>query len=397
MNALPDLERHPGFTLIRISGNPYERGLQHGRLLGEQIRSLREVFYRDVVNLHGRPFGIAMRAVMLPILLSLQRHIPPELRLEMRGVAHGAGVPYWDILTFNCFDDMLHALWLIPQWLQKVPYIGARLSCSSFALTAARTRDGRLLHGRNLDYEVASGILAGDGAVTRALKEHVVAIEIRPDRGQAYLSVGRPGVVWVVTSINTAGLSLACLTSTLSGETPNGVPLPILYRLISQYSTTLDDAERLIRRARITIGNNLLVASAAEDDARVFELSPRYVAARRPRDGVIVTTNHFEHEEMVPRQGGWVVQNSLDRCARLSTLCADGTAGPERAAQFLRDTQSLGEDGSEWSCLENPGTIYSSLAEPASGRIWLRVNDQPEREFIELAASWATARLAVPA
>ena len=397
MAALPDLEHHSGFTLIRISGTPYERGLQHGRLLGEQIRSLREVFYRDVVNLHGRPFGIAMRAVMLPILLSLQRHIPAELRLEMRGVASGAGVSYWDVLTFNCFDDMLHALWLIPQWLQKVPYLGARLSCSSFAVAAARTRDGRLLHGRNLDYEVASGILAGEGAVTRALKEHVVAIEIRPDRGQALLSVGWPGVVGVVTSINAAGLSLACLTSTLRGETPNGVPLPILYRLISQYSTSLDDTERLIRRARLTIGNNLLVSSATEDDARVIELSPRYVAVRRLRDGAIVTTNHFEHEQMTPRQEGWVVPNSLHRSARLGTLCADGAVAPERAAEFLRDTLSLAEDGSEWSCIENAGTIYSSVAEPASGRVWLRVNDRPEREFVELTASWASAGLAVPA
>lgn len=390
----PQLERHPGFTLIRIAGAPFERGLQHGRLLGAQIRSLRATLYRDVVFLHGPLFGLAMQVVMAPILMALHRHIPRELRLEMRGVARGAGVSYWDVLIFNCFDDMLHALWLIPQALRRVPLIGSRLACSSFAVLGERTRDGRLLHGRNLDYEVASGVLAGDGAVTRALKGHVVVIETRPERGRHFLSVGWPGVVGVVTSINDAGLSLACLTSTLNGETPNGIPLPILYRLISQYADSLDGAERLVRQAKITIGNNLLVASSAEDDARVFELSPFGIVARRPRDGAVVTTNHFEHEQMAPTQTGWVVQSSLDRCERLGALCGEGRIDPGRAAEFLRDTHGLAPDGNAWSCLENPGTIYSSVAEPDSGRVWVRVADAPDRPFVELRASWAEERVA---
>ena len=32
MNGRVPVERHPGFTLVRIAGRPYERGLQHGRL-----------------------------------------------------------------------------------------------------------------------------------------------------------------------------------------------------------------------------------------------------------------------------------------------------------------------------------------------------------------------------
>jgi hypothetical protein len=170
--------------------------------------------------------------------------------------------------------------------------------------------------------------------------------------------------------------------------------MPMLYRLIMQYAGSLGEAERIIRRAKLTIGNNLLLASGAEDDARVFELAPGCVAVRRPRDGVAVTTNHFLHEEMAPRQGGWVVQNSLDRCSRLGSLCEASGVSPERAAEFLRDGVSLAPDGNTWSCLENPGTILSTVAEPASGRVWVRVNGRPERRFVELAASWAERRVA---
>jgi hypothetical protein len=201
----------------------------------------------------------------------------------------------------------------------------------------------------------------------------------------------------VVTSINDAGLSLACLTSTVSGETPNGVPLPLLYRQISEHASTLDDAERTIGAARLTIGNNLLVASAQEDDARVFELSPRFVATRGPIDGVLTTTNHFVHEAMAAHQNGWVAPSSIDRHTRLTDLCASGSCTPEQATGFLRDTQTLASDGSLWSCLENPGTIYSTLAEPGSGRFWLRTNDRPDRHFVELTASWAPRPSAVSA
>jgi hypothetical protein len=388
MNRLPPLERHPGFDLIRVSGGPYALGFQHGRLVRDGVRRLREIFYRDVVYARGRAYGLALQAVMAPMLLLMQRYIPRALRLEMRGVAAGAGVRYWDILTFNCFDDLLHGLWLIPMAASKLPFLRQRLACSSYVLLAGRTTSGRLLHGRNLDYQVVD-YLDAEGAVVRALMDNVIVVEARPDRGHSYLSVTWPGVIGVVTSLNEAGLSLACLTSTVSGETPNGVPLPMLYRQVTQHASTLAEAEQLIRQAKLTIGNNLVVASAPEDDARAFELSPHGVVSRRPQDGVLTATNHFVHEQMAARQNGWVVPNSLNRYRRLAALCGGEACGPEQAASFLRDSISLAEDGDPWSGLENPGTIYSTVAEPASGRLWLRTNDQPERQFIELTAPWA--------
>ena len=65
-----------------------------------------------------------------------------------------------------------------------------------------------------------------------------------------------------MTALNADGLSLACLTSTVSRETANGTPLLLLYRAIAQHAGTLDEVEWLLRGARRTIGNNLTVASA---------------------------------------------------------------------------------------------------------------------------------------
>lgn len=394
MTQRSSVEQYPGFALVRVSGGPYERGLQHGRLLRGGVRRLREAFYRDIVYFHGRPIGLAFLATIAPILLALHRHIPGELRREMRGVAAGAGVPYWDILILNCFDDMLHSLWRIPPLVARLPF-GSRFAfaCSSFALLGQRTQTGRLLHGRNLDYEVI-GSLAAEGSVTRALKESLAVIEYRPEGGHAFLSVGWPGVIGVLTGINQAGLSLACLTSTVAGETPNGVPLPLLYRQIIQTAATFAQAEQLIRRSKLTIGNNLMLSSGPANDARVYELSPGRVGVRTPKNGSLAATNHFGHEWMISRQNGWVAPSSVNRQIRLENLCLEDNCSFEQAAAFLRDTLSEA-DGDLWSCLENPGTVYSTVAEPASGRLWLRVNDRPGRDFVALSASWATQAVAV--
>jgi hypothetical protein len=42
-----------------------------------------------------------------------------------------------------------------------------------------------------------------------------------------------------------------------------------------------------------------------------------------------------------------------------------------------------------WDCLNNPGTIYSSITEPASLTLWVRVNDRPERTWVRLDLSEA--------
>jgi hypothetical protein len=273
-----------------------------------------------------------------------------------------------------------------------VPLLRHRFACSSFAVLGSNTASDQLVHGRNLDYEVVNGYLAADGAVTKALKEHLVVVDYRPSQGHPFVTIGWPGVVGAVTGLNAATLSLACLTSALNGETPNGLPLPLLYRQILQYCSDLEQTELLIRATRRTIGNNLLVASGRDDDARVFELAPGFVYRRRPHQGVLVTTNHYAHEHAVPHQQGWVTQGSIDRHARLEELCRAGVHTAQQATEFLRDTHSADPEGDHWNCIENPGTVYSSVAEPSTGRFWLRANDRPDRDFVALEASWATRR-----
>ena len=398
------VEAHDGFLLVELTGEPYERGRQHGVALRDQVRLFRDRLYRDIIFGRGRGLGAAFTAVLWGVASRMHPHIPRELRAEMRGVADGAGISYRDILLFNCFDDVLHGLIQLNPILAPIvnhrfvaPILG-RLACSSFVLTGSRSASGRPIHGRNLDYVLHDGFVDPTGIVPRVLRDHVTVFLVRPTRGRPFVSIAWPGYVGAVTAMNADGLSLACLTSTVPRETPNGIPMPLLYRLMAQYSGSLDEAEWLVRGARRTIGNNLTVASGSEGDARLFEFTVDRLAVMPPRDGLVLATNHFQDPAMAELQaGGWVIPNSVYRLDRLAQLFANGRFALADAQAALTDVCPLDDAEQWWDCLQNPGTIYSTVADPARLRLWVRTHDGAERDFVELDLAERLTARAVPA
>ena len=303
-------------------------------------------------------------------------------------------------------------------------------ACSSFVLTGDRSAAGGPIHGRNLDYAVHDDFIDPDNIVPTTLRETLTVFVVRPERGEPFAAVGWPGFVGLVTAMNGAGISLACMTSTVARETPNGTPLLLLYRLVAQYARSLDEAEWLLRGAKRTIGNNLSVASGREDDGRLFEFTPRRIATVRPRDGLLRATNHFQHPWTSEEQAGWVVGSSESRWQRLGELfgagaAAEATAGAgggtvvdaaeagdiaasaflaetgataasaiaaraidaDAARAALVDTCRIAGAQSDWDCLQNPGTVYGTVAEPARLALSVRAHDRPDRAWVELDLS----------
>jgi len=410
MRSAPTVHSQDGVLVVEIGGDPYERGRQHGTALGERVRHLRRRLIHDIVFGKGPAMGSAFLGVLYGILARMHPNIPRELREEMRGLADGARVPYRDVLLINCFDDVLHALIQLNPvlapimhhrfvkpvlgWLGAPPTPASGFACSAFALTGSASATGAPIHGRNLDYLVNDSFVDPDGIVPRELRENVVVFVVRPTRGQPFASVAWPGFVGLVTALNADGLSLACLTSTVPRETANGTPLLLLYRVIAQYASTLDEVEWLLRGSRRTIGNNLTVASGPANSARGFELTMSSVRAVPSVDGLLAATNHFQHPSMVELQTGWVVPSSENRLARLRELFGSGSHGVAEAQAVLVDLCPPAGANDVWDCLNNPGTIYSSIADPAAVRLWVRAHDRPDRGWIELdlADALTTAR-----
>jgi hypothetical protein len=254
-----------------------------------------------------------------------------------------------------------------------------------------RAADGTVVAGRNLDYWFRAQFAGGGYEPTAQLQRHVVTFVYEPARGVPFVSFGWPGLVNVVTAQNAAGLALACLTSPAWSERPWGMPMPFIYRQAAQHDATLAAVDARLRGTRRTIGNNLLVASATERDARVFELTSRRVVVRRPQDGAVAATNQFVSPEMAADQVGLVTRSSPQRLARVEELLARGTIDVARAQAILSDQRCLDDEECLFSRVLNTGTIYSTVFEPAAGRLWVRAGDRDSRRFEPIAVPGARA------
>jgi hypothetical protein len=304
---------------------------------------------------------------------------PHHHQAEMRGIAHAAGVPYRDVLLVNCFDDVLANL-------RTLAMRFGRFGCSAFATNATPTATGEVWAGRNLDYFVPSAVGDDVWAATDFMKHHVVTIEYRPEGGAHFVSVGWPGFMGVATGLNEHALSLSALVVMAPSSTPLATPATLLYRRVMEEASLLEDAISILRGARRTQGHNVLLASGEERAAAVVEYTPRRIQIRRPENGWIATTNHFNHPEMVRRYGTCAFVSSTERFERLSEIhSSNGVTSMELDcfAPYILDAQFRGPEMDEYCCILNPFTIYSTLFAPAERRMWVRPADRPGRSFQE--------------
>jgi isopenicillin-N N-acyltransferase-like protein len=256
-----------GLPVMFLQGTPEELGRQQAELVGATIAPMLGLT-RDVVKHHGYervwPLVTAMSRVLM-------RNAPPEYRQELETFIE-TGRLDWDGL-------------LVGNSLVELRRMGG---CSSFLVLPARSRTGELIFGRNFDFP-SFNVLDKYGCIS----------VVRPQGKRAFVSIGYPGMIGVLSGMNDAGLAVATMDVNESADgapifDPTGVPLALTYRRILEECATVEEAERLLKATKITTYMNLAVADV--DEAVVFELTPQTVGVRRaPRD-VLCCTNHFQLE-----------------------------------------------------------------------------------------------------
>jgi hypothetical protein len=369
--------QRPGFLHVRVAGTPHQMGLQHGEQLRDEIQDLLAAVRHHV--LQGQPgvtgWGIRRGASLAARAMATQ--VPRRYREEIAGIARAANASFGDLLLLNCFDDVLANL-------RMAAAMFGRLGCSAFAVMGERTQDGELICGRNLDYFVMSAYGDDVWAATTYMKEHVAVVEYAPSDRARFLSVGWPGFAGVATGLSAYGITASALVVQTTRNRPVATPSCFVYRRIMEEALTLEHGVDLVRHSRRTQGHNLLLGSGDEGTAAVVEYTPWRMAVRRPQDGWLATTNHFNHPALVRHHAQLAFQSTTERHSRLSELCRACDPGSSQAGwpgEFLLDRELRSPEANEYCTVWNPCTIYSTYVEPRRRRMWLRVSDQADREF----------------
>jgi Phospholipase B len=279
--------RYPqaGWIVLHVEGEPYDRGVQQGKLLWHEIQEYIKCFASQHSS-KSPPDSWALIRTMTDALFV--RHFDPELLEEMKGIADGAAaagakfdgrpVDLTDIVAINVWpevltlDDALHAE---PTGLEGKDFdkqsSGVNLApittrCSAFAATGPATKDGKAIIGHITMFDLYPCDFFN------------VWIDVKPAKGHRVVFQGAPGSVqsgmdWY---INDAGIVLTETTVRQTRFNPDGLSLGSRSRRAMQYGDSIDSVVKILGdNGNGLYTNEWLMADMKTNEIALFELGTK--------------------------------------------------------------------------------------------------------------------------
>lgn len=263
--------------VLELSGTPYEMGRAHGEALRDQIQD----FVETITGVHRQNNGFlrvdkgALETFCKKNLGFLEK-FSADLVEEMRGIAHGAGVTFEEILYLNSFLELEDL---------RAPGVGARVlpdslwGCTTFNVTRDAGRDGRAYIGQTYDME-------------KYYEKYLCLLRITPVNGPVQLVISFAGMLGV-NGMNSAGVGAVINKVTATDARP-GVIYPFIMRKALAAERIGDALGAAIFSPRASGINYQFagdgVAFCAETSAAYYQLLEI--------DGAIAHTNHFVGRDM---------------------------------------------------------------------------------------------------
>jgi hypothetical protein len=257
--------------LLTVAGTPEEIGSAVGVLAlkpGSRVLD----YPRGLLELHKVPF------LWTPFVRAGKRmygSFPDERKTELEAIVKSADVERDLVIAGNTFFDL-----------------GKMFTCSALLVEKAKSATGGPLLGRNLDYPSLDYI-----------HQYSLVTVYRPKGKLAFVSVGFPGLVGVLSGMNEAGLALGVLEAFgMKDEGPRfdvrGVPYALCLRQVLEQARNIEEARKLLDSMSRTATINVAIADRHE--TAVLEISPKKVVKRGARHDISVATNHFTTPALKP-------------------------------------------------------------------------------------------------
>ena len=318
-----------GWIVLHIEGAPYERGVQHGRLLAPEIVGYLRCF---ALTLDHKAPNENWRTVRVYINALFLRKFDKEYLEEMQGIADGANsagarfddrpIDIVDILAINCWCEIQaldEANAATPTGLEglkrKAPLPAKPMPhferCSAFVATGPATADGKIVFGHVTMYELYAANFAN------------VWIDVKPAQGRRFVMCSFPGGIQSGMDyyLNDAGILLSETSLTQTGFNLNGMTCASRVRKAIQYGDTIDKTvEHLVRDNNGLYTNEWLLADVNTNEIAMLELGTyRYKLWRSSKNEWFGDTPGFY----------WSCNSFKDMDLRLETI-ASAKAKPSK-------------------------------------------------------------------
>jgi len=202
-----------GQRVILLHGTPEEIGRAHGELLKDEAQRCIDSVLCTFGTMQTVRTGRWFKQDLADAYVRLSPHIPEDHKRETRALARSLGMDEKLVETLNVFPELFH--------------------CSGFALFGKATIDGKLYHGRVLDYMTTIGLQ--DSAAT-----FIVAVNGKIP----FANVGYAGCIGSVSGMNNKAISLGEMGGGGEGKW-DGAPMATLMRRALEECSTLDEVMNL--------------------------------------------------------------------------------------------------------------------------------------------------------
>lgn len=310
-------------TVLKLYGNDVkERGFAHGWLLADRIIDSLDDALRSLPLFSKRKYETNLLG-----WAHERFHWDSEIEAELEGLFEGMRAKLGDkalrsaVLERKLTKKDLYAINTIAD------YFGP--ACSGFTAWRSRTKDGKVIHGRNLDFPIGS----------RAVSNQVVlAIEPLPARGKlparkGWIGVGWPGLVGVYSAMNADGL-VCCLhdaNNVLRGGLEKGFICRglLLRRMVETIDPSASDAGAASAKMagiRPTACGNLFHMSWPSVAAAKTKTQPSVVlefdAVGRDGSGEPVSVRRMDSSDKLVVTNHYCVRTKPDACDRFEKISA---------------------------------------------------------------------------
>ena len=242
-----------GQRVALLHGTPEQIGEAHGQLLKtEALRCIDSVLYSFGMVETIRS-GQWFRHKLAGAYARLAPHIPERHKRETRAMARALGIDPELAESLNVFPELFH--------------------CSGFAVFGSATANGKLYHGRVLDYMTTIG-----------LQDAATTFVVAPEGKIAFANVGYAGFIGCVSGMNAESISLGEMGGRGEGQW-DGVPMAILMRRALEECDSLDGVKELWQNSPRTCEYYYIFADGKTNQAVAVAATPESLEFVLPGQG----------------------------------------------------------------------------------------------------------------
>ncbi|OFX83354.1 MAG: hypothetical protein A2W99_11900 [Bacteroidetes bacterium GWF2_33_16] len=348
-----------GFLIVKenipfltVKGDPYEAGLQYGVLMKDYLLEMDHVVDSMIVANTGSFFikKWIVNSVVSKKIKKIEKNMPIEYMLEMKGMAEGAQLNLKDI-----------------QIIAYIPQLFFKISCTAFVL---RNEKG-IVHGRNLDWP---GI--------EVLTHFPLIVNYHHTNKKPFTNLTFIGYPGVYTGMNHSGLSLSINMNGAPAESGKkiddyntGMPLAFKVRNILENAENLSQVENQFKNYSshawfITAGSKI------DNSGAIYELTRGEVIKNSMNDDFIFVENlSLSDKGRYKYSPVWMFSTfniSRERKIKeLNTKIANDNL-IDKSYQILINTENhrLLHDPFYGYCINNLNTIKSCILDNTNNEIY---------------------------